>query len=118
MCGFHSRISPHHSQLSSLSRLDLFWDGKFTGVLAVLAESLRQMVTLQELKMSGGTPVDVQDFIALFSILPALPSLRTLRIRRPTIYATQNDPDVQSIEELMASVRRQYPLLKIDVFDY
>lgn len=80
------------------------------------------MVTLQELTVDryvhSGLP-NIQAFEALFGILPVLPSLRTLHIREHIDHRkTRVDLTLLSEdeEELVASVRRQYPLLKI-VFD-
>ena len=107
-------------QLSSLSRLELVWDKEDTGALVILAEGLRQMVALQELKVDIFGPIICRQFRPLIGILPALPSLRSFYVRdytprRSTAEAIQDDPNAQSAEELLASVQRQCPLLKIVV---
>lgn len=105
------------AQLSCLSRLRLRWNEDDPGIVPILAEGLRQMVTLQELRVFGCYYTSAQDFIALISIMPALSSLRTLCIREYDAQPTEDDPpDVagaRAVKKALASLRRQCPLLEI-----
>ena len=117
MCAdFHPASLYITAQFARLSRLHLNLNPEEEAIMAILAEGLRQLVHLEELSVILRGRPDLQDLQALIDTLPALPSLRAVYLKDMYyLCRTANITQDVAVQELLASLPRQYPLLRVVV---